>query len=314
VTLGKNVYEHYSPAGKEAGVLPLVSGCTTLEVGFGSGALLKALAARGNDVYGVDAGRDIVENARGQGFTNVFHVDVSEEDLPFDEDFFDAVYCYEVFEHLTNPHRLFSEIRRVLKRGQRLFFSVPAQEVDMGYGLQHHTFVYPGLLEKPNLERFLMQMYFRIEWVIEPGPTDWLLGHNYVLLNEKSPDKPDVVEVITKDVSVIDLYGDVLSPEALRREIERELRAYARLLEDCVKRGSGDAFFALLAFVARNYPREYPFYIDFAQRLYALGHLRAAKEVLAAPVEQGDVPPPVMEQIKRLLRRFIDESQPASSA
>jgi hypothetical protein len=141
-----------------------------------------------------------------------------------------------------------------------------------------------------------------------------LLGHNYVLLNAKSPDKPDVVEVITKDVSVIDLYGDVLSPEALRREIERELRAYARLLEDCVKRGNGDAFLALLAFVARNYPREYSFYIDFAQRLHALGHLRAAKELLAAPVEQGDVPPPVMEQIKRLLIRFIDESQSASSA
>jgi len=314
VTLGKSVYEHYSPAGKEAGVLPLVSGCRTLEVGFGSGALLRALAARGNDVYGVDAGRDIVENAKAQGFTNVFHVDVSEEDLPFDDDSFDAVYCYEVFEHLTNPHRLFFEIRRVLKSGHRLFFSVPAQEVDMGYGLQRHTFVYPGLLEKPNLERFLMQMYFRIEWVIEPGPTDWLLGHNYVLVNAKKPDKPDVVEVITKDVSVIDLYGDVLSPDMLRREVARELRGYARLLEDCVKKGNGDAFLGLLAFVARSYPREYSFYLDFAQRLHALGYLLPAKELLAALVDQGEVPAPVMEEIKRLLRRFIDESQQTSSA
>ena len=314
MTLGKNVYEHYRPAGKEAGVLPLVTGCRTLEIGFGSGALLKALAARGNDVYGVDAGRDIVENAKTQGFANVFHVDVSEEDLPFDDDFFDAVYCYEVFEHLTNPHRLFFEIRRVLRPGHRLFFSVPAQEVDMGYGVQRHTFVYPGLLEKANLERFFMQMYFRIERVIEPGPTDWLLGHNYVLVNMKGPDKPDVVEVITKDVSVIDLYGDVVSPDVLQREVARELRGYAGLLEDCVKKGNEAAFQGLLTFVMQNYPREYPFYLDFAQRLHMFGCLRAAKELLAALVQQGDVPAPVMAQIKGLLQDFIAASGPPSSA
>ena len=314
LTLGKNVYEHYRPAGKEAGVLPLVTGCRTLEVGFGSGALLKALAGRGNDVYGVDAGRDIVENAKTQGFVNVFHLDVSEEDLPFDDDFFDAVYCYEVFEHLTNPHRLFFEIRRALKPGHRLFFSVPAQEVDMGYGVQRHTFVYPGLLEKANLERFFMQMYFRVERVIEPGPTDWLLGHNYVLVNMKGRDKPDVVEVITKDVSVTDLYGDVVSPDVLQREVARELRGYARLLEDCVKKNNEAAFLSLLGFVAHNYSREYSFYLDFAQRLHALGYLRPAKELVGALVQQGNIPPSVMAQIKRLLEDLIAASAPPSSA
>jgi hypothetical protein len=184
----------------------------------------------------------------------------------------------------------------------------------MGYGVQRHTFVYPGLLEKANLERFFMQMYFRIERVIEPGPTDWLLGHNYVLVNMKGPDKPDVVEVITKDVSVIDLYGDVVSPDVLQREVARELRGYAGLLEDCVKKGNEAAFQGLLTFVMQNYPREYPFYLDFAQRLHMFGCLRAAKELLAALVQQGDVPAPVMAQIKGLLQDFIAASGPPSSA
>jgi hypothetical protein len=174
--------------------------------------------------------------------------------------------------------------------------------------------VYPGLLEKANLERFFMQMYFRIERVIEPGPTDWLLGHNYVLINMKGPDKPDVVEVITKDVSVIDLYGDVVSPDALQREVARELQGYAGLLEDCVKKGNEAAFQGLLTFVMQNYPREYPFYLDFAQRLHMFGCLHAAKELLAALVQQGDVPQPVMAQIKRLLQDFIAASGPPSSA
>ena len=314
MTIGKNVYEHYSPAGKEAGVLPLVSACKTLEIGFGSGALLKALAARGNDVYGVDAGHDIVENAKKEGFANVFHVDVSEEDLPFDDDAFDAVYCYEVFEHLTNPHRLFFEIRRVLKPRHRLYFSVPAQEMDMGYGVLRHTFVYPGLLEKEHLERFFMQMYFRVERVVDPGPTDWLLGHNYILINMKAPEKPDVVEVITKDVSVIDLYGDVVSPEVLAHEVARELEGYAVLMEDCVKRDNAARFLSFLAFVAQSYPREYPFYLDFAQRLHSLGFLQPAKEVLAALVQQGEVPAPVMAQIKRLLQEFVAAMGPPSAA
>jgi len=309
VSLGKEVYEHYTPAGKGVGLLPLVYGNRVLEIGFGSGALLNALAARGNEVYGIDAGHDIVENAQGQGFSNVFHLDVSEETLPFETDFFQAVYCYEVFEHLTNPHRMFSEVRRVLKRGGPLFFSVPAQEMDMGYGFQRHTFVYPGLMQRENLERFFMQMYFRIERYIGPGPTDWLLGHNYVLINMKSEGKPDVVDVITKDVSIPELYGDVLSEEELKREVKRELADFALLLAYTAQNERNDIFAGLLSFVLQNYPREYSFYLALAERLYLFSGAQPAKELIAALVQRGGIPIPVMEQIKRLLLEFVSTSE-----
>jgi SAM-dependent methyltransferase len=221
-----DVYREYVPAGKEAGLLPLVENARVLEIGFGGAKLLEALRDRGNEVYGVDASQNLVEQARAKGFEHVHMVDISDAPMPFEDDLFDAVYAYEVFEHLTNPHRMFAEVRRVLRKDGLLFFSVPAQEIDMGYGVNRHTFVYPGLLEKSNLERFIMQMYFRIEYQFEPGPRQHLVGRNYILRNMKPADKADVVEVIIGNYNVRELYGFLLSEEQLAREIEIEVKPY----------------------------------------------------------------------------------------
>lgn len=303
VSVGKNVYEHYHPAGKEQGVFPLVEKCRVLEVGFGSAALLLALKEKENEVYGVDAGKDIVENAKRLGLEHAYLVDVSEEPLPFEDDFFDAVYCYEVFEHLTNPHRLFSEIRRVLKFDRPLLFSVPAQEIQMGYGPSLHTFVYPGLLEKENLERFIMQMYFQIDIAVYPKENEWFLGYNYALRNHKSVQKPDIVEVITKDWSVAALYGDMLSPEVLQREIDRELTRYARMLEDYFQKGLKEHCVFLTNFLIQHYPCQHSFYLELAELLISRGYVSGAKPFLDAVSEAPGVPVAILEKILFLLRK-----------
>jgi SAM-dependent methyltransferase len=146
---------------------------------------------------------------------------MSEEPLPWDDDFFDAVFCYEVFEHLTNPHRLFFEARRVLKRDYFFYFSVPCQEIDLGYGLGLHPFVYPGLLIREHLERFIMQMYFRIDGYHESG--FHLEGRSYKLCNKKDPSKDDIVYVVPRSNNVRELYAEVISPEKLAAEIDREV-------------------------------------------------------------------------------------------
>jgi len=308
-TPGKKAYADYKGAGKGAGLLPLVENLRTLEVGFGSGALLEALRSRGNAVYGVDAGRAIVDGAKQAGFDNVFLVDVSEESLPFQDDFFDAVYCYEVLEHLTNPHRLFQEIRRVLRKEGRLFFSVPAQEIDMGYGLLRHTFVYPGLLERPNLERFFMQMYFRIEETIEPHPDQWLMGHNYVLRNVKPEGRKDVVEVIIGDYSVRELYHDVLSPERLAEETARELGFYKRLISDCIREGAADTAMGILRFLFERYPLEHVFFLHCAEFLMESRRFLDMKEILEQMFSAGQAPAAVMEKMASLLRRATEQME-----
>lgn len=45
--------------------------------------------------------------------------------LPFMDNCADAVLCFEVAEHVTDPYRLVSEIKRVLRPGGRVFLSMP---------------------------------------------------------------------------------------------------------------------------------------------------------------------------------------------
>lgn len=45
--------------------------------------------------------------------------------IPFSNNFFDVVICTEVLEHVANPKRLLSEIRRVLKKDGQFFLTMP---------------------------------------------------------------------------------------------------------------------------------------------------------------------------------------------
>ncbi len=300
MTIAKNIYVDYKPAGQGAGVLPIVGNLRVLEIGFGSGDLLKELCLKGNDVYGTDVGKSIVEKARTSGFKNVFHVDVSEQSLPFDEDFFDAIYCYEVFEHLTNPHRLFFEIRRVLKPEHNLYFSVPIQEQTMGYGPCRHSFVYPGLLERKNLERFFMQMYFKTEYYEEN--TEGIIYHrNYILKNMKQPDKPDIMEVIIGDYSVPKLYGDILKASDMRVEIAREIAPYFEILEEAGRNKNWQMFNQTMNTVVSYYSNYYPLYIKLAEILELNGNHDGVKVVLERLREIPGTPEELINQIDNIM-------------
>ena len=45
-----------------------------------------------------------------------FKVDLSKDRLLFPDDYFDAVTCLDVLEHVIDPRILIKEIRRVLKK------------------------------------------------------------------------------------------------------------------------------------------------------------------------------------------------------
>ena len=300
MTIAKNTYMDYKPAGQGAGVLPIVENLRVLEIGFGSGDLLNELCLKGNDVYGTDVGKSIVEKARTSGFKNVFHVDASEQSLPFDENFFDAIYCYEVFEHLTNPHRLFFEIRRVLKPEHNLYFSVPTQEQTMGYGPCRHSFVYPGLLERKNLERFFMQMYFKTEHY-EENAEGIIYHRNYILKNMKQPDKPDIMEVIIGDYSVPKLYEDILKASDMHVEIEREIAPYIEILEGAGRNKNWQMFNQTMNTVVSYYSNYYPLYIKLAEILELNGNHDGVKVVLERLREIPGTPEELINQIDNIM-------------
>jgi ubiquinone/menaquinone biosynthesis C-methylase UbiE len=72
-----------------------------LDVGCGDGrfTVLIGKACKAKEVYGVDISEKGVEMARKNG-VKAFIVDVDEENLPFENNYFDAIYAGAIIEHL----------------------------------------------------------------------------------------------------------------------------------------------------------------------------------------------------------------------
>src|SRR4051812_49586039 len=98
---------------------------TVLDVGFGGGGFMDT-APEGVEVRGVDSDADAVASRPTAAVVG------SAEELPFEDDSFDAVHAAHVIEHLEHPERLVSESARVTRAGGRLAGATPHIE---RYGL-----------------------------------------------------------------------------------------------------------------------------------------------------------------------------------
>lgn len=95
-----------------------------LDVGCGNGDHYgRFLATITPTYYGVDISDIAVEVARSYGICAQQHN--LQAPLPFPDEMFDTVICLEVLEHLFTPDFVLGEMRRVLKPGGHIIFSVP---------------------------------------------------------------------------------------------------------------------------------------------------------------------------------------------
>ncbi|MEK6320652.1 MAG: class I SAM-dependent methyltransferase [Acidobacteriota bacterium] len=97
-----------------------VSGGIILDLGCGFGGRTLAFQqVTGNTWVGVDidsiASVAGLQFARSMGSTNAFFATAVGESLPFTNDSFDAVLCYDVLEHVQDLERTLAEVYRVLK-------------------------------------------------------------------------------------------------------------------------------------------------------------------------------------------------------
>jgi len=122
------------------------------DFGAGGGYILKNMH-NSNTLYAVDGFKIEDELIREQ-----YNLDA-----PYADDFIskhgqvDVAFSFEMFEHLTNPYNFVIELKKVLKEGGILYFSVPHELT------QHNTF-YPGLIYPvQNLITFFNQMAFSVQ-------------------------------------------------------------------------------------------------------------------------------------------------------
>lgn len=100
-------------------------GIRTLDLRCGSGFMSEALAARGARVIGIDPCTSLLEAARahaGRSGLDINYLEGMGEDIPLPTASVDRVVCVDVLEHVDDPRKVISEIRRVLRRGGLFFF------------------------------------------------------------------------------------------------------------------------------------------------------------------------------------------------
>lgn len=103
--------------------LALPEGAALLDVGCGTGVFSQAAARRGLRVSGIDASEAFVERAKRR-IDGVTFVSGEMEELPFEDQAFDAAVGCNSFQYAASPVNALHEARRVLTTGGRVAIAV----------------------------------------------------------------------------------------------------------------------------------------------------------------------------------------------
>lgn len=95
-----------------------------LDLGCGRGDFLWAFHQESMEVYGADMSQDIPskENERKIIYGGI---NLEEDKLPFEDNFFDIIFTKSVLEHIHKPENFMKECYRVLKPSGRMIAMVP---------------------------------------------------------------------------------------------------------------------------------------------------------------------------------------------
>jgi ubiquinone/menaquinone biosynthesis C-methylase UbiE len=108
-----------------------------LDVASGTGILAFRLSEKvpKGEVVGVDIAPEMVEvaNQKAEGLRNVKFVVGNVEAMPFPDGTFDIVTCSYSFHHFPDPDVALKEMKRVLKRGGRLYIVDAYRAIPFGY-------------------------------------------------------------------------------------------------------------------------------------------------------------------------------------
>jgi 2-polyprenyl-6-hydroxyphenyl methylase/3-demethylubiquinone-9 3-methyltransferase len=105
--------------------IPSLKGLKVLDIGCGGGLACEFLAKLGANVSGIDLSLNSIKAAQEHAAKSNLHIDYQcgvAENLPYDENTFDAVMCFDVLEHIEDLEKVISEAYRVLKRNGTFFF------------------------------------------------------------------------------------------------------------------------------------------------------------------------------------------------
>jgi 2-polyprenyl-3-methyl-5-hydroxy-6-metoxy-1,4-benzoquinol methylase len=147
----------------------LKPGDKVLEIGCGIGTVVAELARQGCEVTGTDISHVAIEYGLRK-YAGV-HLEVQPaEELRFEDEAFEVVLSFDLFEHIARIDRHLTEVRRVLKPGGYYLFQTPNKYSDALFEtLVHKSLkwrrVHPSLHTPGQLRRRLRRHGFEVRFV-----------------------------------------------------------------------------------------------------------------------------------------------------
>lgn len=108
-----------------------------LNLGAGCGEETFILQQDGYDPIGITFGKDNINVAAERYGVKLLEMDM--HDLDFKDEYFDAIFASQTFEHAFSPWLLIIEMRRVLRNGGRVYIDVPDPDNPETLAIIWHT-------------------------------------------------------------------------------------------------------------------------------------------------------------------------------
>lgn len=150
-----------------------VAGKRILDVGASNGEFLYNIRKRGADTYGVEINTKTANSALKLGL-NIFVGFLAE--AKYEDDFFDIINLCDILEHVTDPRKLLTECRRILKPGGVIIIRTPNMDCFWAnvtlrlyylFGIPWSAVIPPHHLHHftlDNLNLLLKQNFFKLDW------------------------------------------------------------------------------------------------------------------------------------------------------
>ncbi len=130
VTSFNNHYGKFEHLHRYALASEFVEHKIVLDIACGEGYGTNLLSHKSKMIYGVDISNEAVTHAQEKYINRNINFKLgSATQIPFENDFFDVVTSFETIEHLVEHEKMFSEIKRVLKKDGVLILSSPEKNI-----------------------------------------------------------------------------------------------------------------------------------------------------------------------------------------
>lgn len=148
-----------------------------LDVACGTGYGTSILSQKADTIYGIDISFEAIAFARDRYENqNTTFLQADVYDIPFKNDYFDAVVGYEMIEHLENPKLFLQEVSRILDKGGTFIISTPNRLVTSPDGhlmSPYHTQEF----DPDELYKLLAKHFKQVEVYGQRGSTKALGAH-----------------------------------------------------------------------------------------------------------------------------------------